>query len=49
LGLLLAQSRLKSDVVVALREPKAGSLIVPPIVGARFADARSTRRDLETG
>jgi hypothetical protein len=38
LGLLLAQSRLKSDVVVALREPKASSLSVPPIVGARFAD-----------
>jgi hypothetical protein len=41
LGLLLAHRALGSDVVVALREQKARSLIPPPIVGRAIADARS--------
>jgi hypothetical protein len=44
---LLAHVALKADAVVALREPKAGSRIVPPIVSdatATLEAAPLTRR-----
>jgi hypothetical protein len=34
-------ARCESDVVVTLREPKARSLIAPPIAGRAISDARS--------
>jgi hypothetical protein len=49
LGLLLAHGALGSDVVVALREQKAHSLIPPPIVGRAIADARSMQHRVVTG
>jgi hypothetical protein len=49
LGLLLAHRALGSDVVVALREQKARSLIPPPIVGRAIADARSMQHRVVTG
>jgi hypothetical protein len=41
LVLPLAHRARESDVVVSLREQKARSLIVPPIVGRAISDARS--------
>ncbi len=43
LGLLLAQSRLRSAAVVVIRRGRTPLLSPPPCGGARFADARSPR------